>query len=62
VKTPEILEQSTGVDETVRHEGVNAKVMEPVVTVLSVYVPSALAVHVPVVDSEPVTGIFGHPR
>jgi hypothetical protein len=62
VKTPDIFEHSAGVDETVRHEGDNVKVIEPVVTVLSVYFPLALAVHVPVTFSDPVTGIFSHPR
>jgi hypothetical protein len=35
---------------------------EPVVTVLSVYVPSALAVKVPVAVSVPVTGTLEQPR
>ena len=35
---------------------------DPVVTVLSTYVPSALAVKVPVVVSVPVTGTLGQPR
>jgi hypothetical protein len=62
VKVPDILEHSTGVDETTRHEEDNGKVIEPVVIVLSEYVPSALAVHVPVTFSDPVAGTFGHPR
>jgi hypothetical protein len=35
VKVPEIFAHSTGVDETVRHAGARAKVIEPVVVVLS---------------------------
>jgi hypothetical protein len=62
VKVPDILEHSTGVDETVKHDEANAKVMEPVVVVLSVYVPPLLAVHVPVVTNDPVAGTFAHPR
>jgi hypothetical protein len=61
VKTPDIFEHSTGVDETVRHELDNVKVIEPVVIVLSEYVPFVLAVHVPVTLRDPVTGTFGHP-
>jgi hypothetical protein len=62
VKTPDIFEHSTGVDETVRHEVDNGKFIEPVVIVLSEYVPSALAVQVPVTFSDPVTGTFEHPK
>jgi hypothetical protein len=62
VKTPDIFEHSTGVDETVRHEVASGKVIEPVVIVLSEYVPSALAVQVPVTFSDPVTGTFEHPK
>jgi hypothetical protein len=61
VKTLDIFEHLTGVDETVRHEGDNGKVIEPVVIVLSEYVPFVLAVHVPVTLRDPVTGTFGHP-
>ena len=62
VKSPEILEHWTGVDETVKHELDNGKVIEPVVSVLSEYVPLALAVQVPVTFSDPVTGTFAHPK
>ena len=62
VKTLEILEHSAGVDETVRHSADNGKVIEPVVVVMSEYDPLALAVHDPVTFSEPVAGIFAHPR
>jgi hypothetical protein len=48
VMAPAALEHSTLTDETDRHDGANGNVMEPVVTVLSVYVPSLLAIHVPV--------------
>jgi hypothetical protein len=36
VKSPAILEHKTLTDETVRHEALNGKVMEPVVVVVSV--------------------------
>jgi hypothetical protein len=48
VKTPPILAHSTLTDETDKHASLNVNVMEPVVVVLSVYAPLALAVHVPV--------------
>jgi hypothetical protein len=51
-----------GTDETERQSGPSDTFAEPVVTVLSVYVPSALAVKVPVVVSVPVTGILVQPR
>jgi hypothetical protein len=48
--------QVTGVEEITRHEGSNVNVSVPVVVVLSEYVPSELAVHVPVTSRDPVTG------
>jgi len=39
----------TGTDDTVKHEGGRGNVTDPVVVVLSVYVPSALATKEPVV-------------
>ena len=51
----------TGVDEITRHEGPSVNCSSPVVSVSSTYVPSALAVNVPVTVSEPVTGADGHP-
>ena len=53
--------QVTGVDEMTRHDGPNVNCSSPVVVVLSEYVPSALAVHVPVTWRAPVTGADGHP-
>src|SRR5450432_1202291 len=44
-----------------RHEGANVNCSSPVVVVLSEYVPSALAVHVPVTCKEPVTGAVAQP-
>ena len=58
---PPILEHSTLTDETVRHCVVNGNVMEPVVVVLSSYVPLALAVHVPVTFMVPTIGTDGQP-
>ena len=56
-----IFAQVLGSDETVRHEAANGNVMEPVVVVLSVNVPPELAVHVPVVWRDPVTGTVAQP-
>ena len=42
---PATLSHATLTDETDRHEGASGNVTEPVVTVLSVYNPSGLAVH-----------------
>src|SRR3954447_20326320 len=53
--------QVTGVDEITRHEGANVNCSWPVVVVSSEYVPSALAVNVPVTASVPVTGAVGQP-
>jgi hypothetical protein len=61
VKPLAILEHSTGTDETVKHESLNGNAMEPVVVVLSVYVPLPLAVHVPSTCRDPVTGTVLHP-
>jgi hypothetical protein len=49
-------------DETVRQSLPSDTFAEPVVSVLSLYVPSALAVKVPVVVSVPVTGTLEQPR
>src|SRR5580765_1949314 len=62
VMLPAILLQSTWTDETDRHAGARGNAIDPVVTVLSVYVPLALAVQVPVTCSDPVTGTVLHPR
>jgi hypothetical protein len=51
----------TGVDEITRHEDPSVNCSLPDVVVLSKYVPSALAVHVPVTWREPETGADGHP-
>lgn len=56
-----IFVQVLGSDETVRHEAANGNVMEPFVVVLSVNEPPELAVHVPVVLSDPVTGTVAQP-
>ncbi len=62
-RLPAALSHATFTDDTDRHAGASGNVMEPVVTVLSVYdVPSGLAVHDPVTCSEPVTGTLLHPR
>ena len=53
--------QLTGVDEITRHDGANVNCSSPEVIVSSEYVPSALAVNVPVTVSEPVTGADGQP-
>jgi hypothetical protein len=57
-----ILEHSMSTDETDRQSGASGHVKEPVVVVASVYVPSDLAVHVPVTWRDPVTGTVGQPR
>ena len=51
-----------GTDETDRHAADNGKVTEPVVTVLSTYVPSLLAVQVPVTWRDPLTGTVLQPK
>jgi hypothetical protein len=56
------LSQATGTDETERHAVASGNVIDPVVLVLSLYVPSALAMKVPVVDREPFTDMVGQPR
>jgi hypothetical protein len=61
LKALPILEHSTLTDETIRHEAANGNLMEPVVVVLSVYVPLVLAVHVPITCMDPVTGTDGQP-
>lgn len=58
---PAAPSQVTGVDEITRQDGPSVNCSSPVVVVLSVYVPSALAVNVPVTASEPVTGADGQP-
>jgi hypothetical protein len=59
---PSVLAQATLTDETDRHAGANGNVIEPVVMVASVYVPSLLAVQVPVTCKDPDTGTVLHPR
>src|SRR4029453_11485278 len=61
-KASAAFSQVTTTDETVRQSLPSVMVAEPVVAVLSVYVPSALAVKVPVTVSVPVTGTLGQPR
>src|SRR5688572_19188296 len=61
-KASAAFSQVTGTDETVRQSSPSDMVAEPVVIVLSVYVPSALAVKVPVTVSVPVTGTLVQPR
>ena len=61
-KASAAFSQVTATDETVRQSLPSDMFAEPVVVVLSVYVPSALAVKVPVVVSVPVTGTLGQPR
>lgn len=53
---PDIPSQVTGADEITRHFGAKVKCSSPVVIVLSRYVPSDLAVNVPVTAKEPVIG------
>jgi hypothetical protein len=62
VRAPDAFSHATLTDDTDRHMGANGKVMEPVVMLSSVYVPSPLAVHVPVTWREPVTGTVVQPR
>lgn len=62
VKMLPAFSHDTGTDEMERHEAASGNVTEPFVVVLSVYVPSAFAVYVPVVWSEPVAGTVAHPR
>src|SRR5580698_76649 len=53
--------QLTGVDEMTKQAGAKASRSVPVVVVASVYVPSALAVQVPVTWRDPLTGAEGQP-
>ena len=53
--TPETPSQVMVVPEKLRHAAPNAIFSFPVVVVLSVYVPSALALHVPDTWRDPVT-------
>ncbi len=53
--------QVTGVDEMTRHADANVICSLPDVSVLSEYVPSELAVNVPVTWRDPVTGADGQP-
>ena len=53
--------QVVGVDEMIRHDAAKVNCSSPDVVVLSEYVPSELAVHVPVTWREPVTGADGQP-
>src|SRR5689334_1320176 len=62
VKESAAFSQLMATDETVRQSLPSDTLAEPVVTVSSVYVPSALAVKVQVVVSVPVTGTLGQPR
>src|SRR6188768_865804 len=57
-----ICSQVRSTDEIARQDFASGKVALPVVFVLSVKVPSALATKVPVVVSEPTTGTVGQPR
>jgi len=54
--------QATFTDDTDRQAGASGKLIDPVVTVLSVYDPSGLAIQVPVTCKDPLTGTDGHPR
>ncbi len=56
------LSQVTGTLETLRQSALRETFAEPLAVVLSTYVPSALAVKVPVVVSVPVTGTLAQPR
>src|SRR6188508_3293962 len=56
------LLHSTGTEEIDRHDAASGNVTDPVVVVLSVYVPSALATNEPVVCTEPFTGTVVQPR
>ena len=60
-KMPCALSQVTGTDEIVMQELSSGNVMDPVVVVLSAYVPSDLAVQVPVTLRDPVTGTVWQP-
>src|SRR6478735_8527430 len=53
---PDTPSHVTAVEEITRHDGASVKCSSPVVVVSSKYVPSALAVKVPVTESEPVIG------
>jgi hypothetical protein len=53
---------ATATDETERQLGASGNVTEPVVVVLSVYVPSSFATNVPVVVREPLTGTVAQPK
>src|SRR6478609_7178192 len=57
-----ICSQVRWTEEIDKQAGESGKVAEPVVLVLSVKLPSALAIKVPVVVSEPTTGTLGQPR
>src|SRR6185369_4689358 len=61
-KAAAALSQVTVTDETARHSLASDTFAEPVVIVLSVKLPSALKVTVPVVVSVPVTGTLAQPR
>src|SRR6185436_6800282 len=61
-KASAAFSQVTGTEETVRQSAPGEKFADPVVLVSSMYVPSALAVKVPLVVSAPVTGILEQPR
>jgi len=61
-KTLPAFSQVTATDEMDRQASSTGNVAEPVVRVLSVYVPSALATKVPVVPIDPVIGTVGHAR
>jgi hypothetical protein len=61
VRNPAAPSHVIGVDDSTRHEEFSVNCSCPVVVVPSVYVPSALAVQVPVTWSDPVTGADEHP-
>jgi hypothetical protein len=62
VKIPAAWEQSTLTEEIDRHDSANGNAMEPVVVVLSVYVPLPFAVHDPLTCRDPVIGTVEQPR
>jgi hypothetical protein len=62
LKASAAFSQVTATPETLRQSLPSDTFAEPVAVVLSMYVPSALAVKVPVVVSVPVTGTLGQPR
>src|SRR6188508_3319424 len=62
LKASAAFSQVTGTEETVRQSSPGEKFADPLVLVLSVYVPSALAVKVPLVVIVPVTGSLVQPR